>query len=85
MTDPKDKLVMANVIGKLIKKKLGFRTVMNIIPIDASLIKGSHGRIPEDTADYPILISNATIGQNEDNIYATSVYQIIEDQVLNKV
>lgn len=85
MTDPKDKLVMAKVIGKLIKKKLGFRTVMDIIPIDASLIKGSHGRIPEDTEDYPILISNATIGQNEDTINATGVYQIIEDQVLNKV
>ncbi len=58
MTDPKDKLVMAKVIGKLFQKKLGFRTVMNIIPIDATLIKGSHGRIPEDIEDYPILISN---------------------------
>lgn len=85
MTDPKDKLVMAKVVAKLIKKKLGFRTVMNIIPIDATLIKGSHGRIPEDTEDYPILISNGGIGHNETEIKATEVYQIIKDQVLNEV
>lgn len=85
MTNPKDKLVMAKVISKLVKKKLGFRTVMNIIPIDATLIKGSHGRIPEDTNDYPILISNVTIGHTEGVIRATEVYQVIEDQVLNKV
>ncbi len=83
MTDPKDKLVMAKVIGKLIKKKLGFRTVMNIIPIDATLIKGSHGRIPEDTADYPIIISNNTISSKDGVIEAVDVYQIIENQVVN--
>lgn len=83
MTDPKDKLVMAKVIGKLMKKKLGFRTVMNIIPIDATLIKGSHGRIPEDTDDYPILISNGTLRKKDSVIKATDVYQVIENQVLN--
>jgi len=57
LTNPKDRLVTVKVLWKLIKKKLGFRTVMNIIPIDASLIKGSHGRIPEDIKDYPMLIT----------------------------
>jgi len=83
MTDPKDKLVMVKVVGKLIKKKLGFRTVMNIIPIDATLIKGSHGRIPEDTDDYPILISNNKNASKDGVIEAVDVYQIIENQVLS--
>jgi predicted AlkP superfamily pyrophosphatase or phosphodiesterase len=83
MTDPKDKLVMVKVVGKLIKKKLGFRTVMNIIPIDATLIKGSHGRIPEDTDDYPILISNNKNTSKDGVIEAVDVYQIIENQVLS--
>ena len=82
MTDPKDKLVMAKVIGKLLKKKLGFRTVMNIIPIDATLIKGSHGRIPEDTDDYPILISNTALEAKDTVVKATDVYKIIKNQVL---
>jgi hypothetical protein len=83
MTDPKDKLVMAKVVGKLLKKKLGFRTVMNIIPIDATLIKGSHGRIPDDIADYPILISNTNASIKEGVIEAVDVYQVIENQVVN--
>lgn len=82
MTDPKDKLIMAKVIGKLLKKKLGFRTVMNIIPIDATLIKGSHGRIPEDTDDYPILISNSALEAKNTVVKAIDVYKIIENQVL---
>jgi hypothetical protein len=74
---------MAKVIGKLLKKKLGFRTVMNIIPIDATLIKGSHGRIPDDLADYPILISSNNTSVKEHVIEAIDVYKIIENQVIN--
>lgn len=35
---------------KLLRKKLGFRYVMDVIPLDATLIKGSHGRtnIPDE-------------------------------------
>ncbi|SEM01181.1 Predicted pyrophosphatase or phosphodiesterase, AlkP superfamily [Maribacter orientalis] len=83
LTDPKDKLVMAKVVGKLLKKKLGFRTVMNIIPIDASLIKGSHGRLTEDKEDYPIFISNYTDAINENTITAIQVRDLIEDHLLN--
>lgn len=32
------------VAGKLLKKKLGFRYLMDVIPLDATLVKGSHGR-----------------------------------------
>lgn len=83
MTDPKDKLVMAKVVGKLLKKKLGFRTVMDIIPLDANLIKGSHGRLTEDTDDYPILISNYAEGVNSQTIEATKVRSIIENHLIN--
>ncbi|SEB39928.1 Predicted pyrophosphatase or phosphodiesterase, AlkP superfamily [Maribacter dokdonensis] len=83
MTDPKDKLVMAKVVGKLIKKKMGFRTVMDIIPIDATLIKGSHGRITEDVEDYPIFISNHSLGKKDQTISAIQVRDLIEDHLLN--
>ncbi len=83
LTDPNDKLVMAKVIGKLIKKKLGFRTVMNIIPLDASLVKGSHGRIPEDKDDFPIFITNQNLVANKENIVATDVFDLLEDHILN--
>lgn len=82
MTDPKDPFVMPKVAGKLLKKKMGFRTVLDIIPLDATLIKGSHGRIPEDKADYPILISNDTIADFKDDIDATDVFGILEAHIL---
>ena len=83
MTDPKDKLVMAKVVGKLLKKKMGFRTVMDIIPIDATLIKGSHGRLTEDIEDFPIFISNHVTGDNHQKIMAIQVRDLIEDHLLN--
>jgi predicted AlkP superfamily pyrophosphatase or phosphodiesterase len=81
LTDPKDKWVMVKVIGKLIKKKLGFRTVMNIIPLDARLIKGSHGRITEDTADYPILITNKPTLILKEMMQPTEVFSLLERHV----
>ncbi|WP_373517508.1 alkaline phosphatase family protein, partial [Pricia sp.] len=82
LTDPKDYLVMAKVGGKLLKKKLGFRTVLDIIPLDATLIKGSHGRVPEDKADYPILITNDTTADFKDEIDATDVFGILEAHIV---
>ena len=29
---------------------------MDVIPLDASLVKGSHGRKPEDQKEWPVLI-----------------------------
>ena len=42
----------------LAKKKLGFRYLMDVIPLDAPLVKGSHGRVPEDSQDWPLLIGD---------------------------
>ena len=39
--------------SRVVRKKLGFRTLMDVIPLDASLVKGSHGRIPDDPAQGP--------------------------------
>ncbi len=82
MTHPDDRWVMAKVIGKLIKKKLGFRTVMDIIPLEASLIKGSHGRIPTDISDYPILITNNGSSVKEEILQPTEVFRILEQQII---
>ncbi|MEO1012740.1 MAG: nucleotide pyrophosphatase/phosphodiesterase family protein [Bacteroidota bacterium] len=80
-TDPKDKFVIPKVIGKLIKKKLGFRTVMDIIPLDAKLIKGSHGRIPDDLDDYPIFITNNTSATLGAQIEPTEVFHQLKAHI----
>ncbi|WP_100615715.1 alkaline phosphatase family protein [Confluentibacter citreus] len=84
-TNPKDVFVIPKIIFKLIKKKLGFRTLMNVIPLDATLIKGSHGRIPESKDDHPIFVTNSKkIALNED-IEATDVFSLIYRHVTNKI
>lgn len=42
---------------QLLRKKLGFRYVMDVIPLDATLVKGSHGAVDIPTAYYPLLMS----------------------------
>ncbi len=84
LTDPKDKLVMAKVIGKLVQKKMGFRTVMDIIPLDAKLVKGSHGRIPEDTDDYPIFITNNKTLKLAEVLKSTDVFSTLVGHITNK-
>ncbi len=83
LTDPKDPFVVPKVIWKLIKKKLGFRTLMNIIPLDANLVKGSHGRMPESTEDHPVLISNMTRHIPSHPVLGVDVYDIIKAHLKN--
>jgi predicted AlkP superfamily pyrophosphatase or phosphodiesterase len=54
--DPKIKFPKLKMGMALAKKKLGFRYLMDVIPLDATLVKGSHGRVPEDKLDWPVLM-----------------------------
>ncbi len=73
-TDPADRLVVLRIVWKLLKKKLGLRTLMDVIPLKANLVKGSHGRLPEDRQDYPIFISNNPGPENGGLLKATDVF-----------
>ena len=44
--DPAITLPALTVGWKLARRKLGFRTLLDVIPLDATLVKGSHGRRP---------------------------------------
>ncbi len=80
-TDPGKRLIFLRVMGKLLKRKLGFRTMMDIIPLEADLVKGSHGRIPEDILDFPIFISGNPDFVDSENIEATDVYELLYRQI----
>ncbi|TKD63425.1 alkaline phosphatase family protein [Flavobacterium sp. ASW18X] len=79
LTDPKNPFVVPKIVGKLLKKKLGFRTVMDVIPLKAELIKGSHGRVPEDRDDWPIFMSKHAF--KETVISSTQVYSQLKQIV----
>ena len=48
-------------IRKLVQKKLGFRYSMDVIPLDATLVRGSHGRHPDDPENGPLIIGPRTV------------------------
>jgi predicted AlkP superfamily pyrophosphatase or phosphodiesterase len=56
--DPAQPLIKARIAWRLLQKRLGFRMLMDVIPLDASLVRGSHGRCPADERDWPVLISS---------------------------
>jgi predicted AlkP superfamily pyrophosphatase or phosphodiesterase len=81
--NPDIKFLKGKLGWTLLKKKLGFRYLMDVIPLKAELVKGSHGRIPESTKDWPVLIRSSDKEEGE-NVDPTSVYSIIHDVVNRK-
>ena len=61
---------------KLLRKKAGFRYVMDVIPLDATLVKGSHGKTGTPQEYHPVIITNNALNKN---ISPTEVYQVIWD------
>ena len=54
--DPFDKLVKVKAALALARKRLGFRYTMGVVPLDPSMVRGSHGRLPATTDDGPVLL-----------------------------
>jgi predicted AlkP superfamily pyrophosphatase or phosphodiesterase len=74
--NPAIKFPMVTVGSKVLKKKLGFRYLMDVIPLDATLVKGAHGRIPESDLDKPLFVSDTTVNSS-DRIQPTAVFDLI--------
>jgi predicted AlkP superfamily pyrophosphatase or phosphodiesterase len=79
--DPSIKFLKAKVGLKILKKKLGFRYMMDIIPLDATLVKGSHGRIGEEILDHPIFVSQDPKLLQKEVLEPTEIYHLILEQV----
>ena len=80
--DPKIDFPKAKIAWRLLRKKLGFRMLMDVIPLDATLVKGSHGAQPKNPADYPLLISQRPQLLTNPLVEATDVYHILKRHLL---
>jgi len=82
--DPKLPWPKAKIAGRLLQKKLGFRMLMDVVPLDASLVKGSHGICPASAKDYPLLLAGQSgLWPSGTTLAPTQVYEVIKRQVLN--
>lgn len=69
----------ARAIYKLLLKKMGFRAVLDITPLDATLVKGSHGIADVEEKYYPVLISRDRQGAEPMN--PTDIKQLMLDKI----
>jgi hypothetical protein len=51
-------------MGRLLQIRLGFRALFDVIPTDPSLVRGSHGRLPEDPDDGAVFASTSPRGES---------------------
>lgn len=56
--DPAISLLRLKIGSTLLLRKMGFRKLLDIIPLDASLVRGSHGLAPADPLDGAMLASS---------------------------
>ncbi len=75
--NPELSFVKARVAGKLLRKKLGFRCVMDLIPLDTSLVQGSHGRLEAAPETGPLVISSLPIQNDKTAFGLADVHDLI--------
>jgi predicted AlkP superfamily pyrophosphatase or phosphodiesterase len=54
--DPADGTAKARAALGLVRKKVGLRYAMNVVPLDGRWVRGTHGRLPDDPADGPVVL-----------------------------
>lgn len=75
--DPTIRVPAWTIGRKLIGKKLGFRTLMTVIPPEAGLVRGSHGLHPGTADESPIVVSKSGELIGGDSLSDTDVRDLI--------
>ena len=78
--DPRIRRPKLSVGWRLLKRKLGFRQLMDVIPLDASLVRGSHGRVETLPEHRPIVMSSHRAAR-EEAMPCTAVRDLILDHL----
>jgi len=82
--DPKIAAPQLAIGYRLAKKALGFRTLMDVIPLDATLVRGSHGRLTDRPEQGPLVItSEPQLLADRGAVLATNFKSLVLDHVFN--
>jgi predicted AlkP superfamily pyrophosphatase or phosphodiesterase len=79
--DPQLRFPKLTIASRLARKALGMRYLMDVIPLDATLVKGSHGRPTDRAEDGPLIISSEPRLLPQGHVAATDVRRILLDHV----
>lgn len=75
--DPALRWPQLRIGWRLAQKALGMRYLMDVIPLDAGLVRGSHGRPTDDLRAGPVLISSEPALLPEGPVDATAVKALL--------
>ena len=65
------------VTGKLLRRQLGFRTLLDVIPLDTRLVRGSHGRIDQAERLKPVLLTQADLAPPSPSVPCTHLRDLV--------
>ncbi|MHB1425083.1 MAG: alkaline phosphatase family protein [Gemmataceae bacterium] len=80
--DPRLRWPKGRALWRLLQKKLGFRTLFDVVPLDTTLVRGSHGLPAADDLDCPLLIGDGA-ALEERKLPMTSVHDRILQRLLS--
>jgi predicted AlkP superfamily pyrophosphatase or phosphodiesterase len=80
--DPAIPFVKAKIGWRLLRKRLGFRMLMDVIPLNANLVRGSHGVRPADGREWPILVTSRRDLAGKSVVSAQDVFGILRAHCL---
>ena len=75
--DPQILFPKLKIAKTLLKRKLGMRSLMDLTPLNADLVRGSHGHLPVSSRDWPMVITQRPELLQSTSIAAVDVCSII--------
>ena len=75
--DPSITAPTAYVARQLLLRKLGMRALLETVPLDTSLVRGSHGRVERGTPYAPVLIADGLDMLDAGPVHATQVHDAL--------
>ncbi len=83
--DPAIRVPALKVGATLAKKALGFRYLMDVVPLDGSMVRGSHGRLTDRFEDGPVLLTNRPdLLPAEGAVPATAVKEVVMEHLFGE-
>jgi predicted AlkP superfamily pyrophosphatase or phosphodiesterase len=75
--DPQIRFPKLKIAKTLLKRRLGMRSLMDLTPLNANLVRGSHGHLPSSLNDCPMVITQRSERLQSASISAVEVCSLI--------
>jgi len=80
--DPRLVWPKGRALRRLVQKRLGFRTLFDVVPLDPDLVRGSHGVPAQREEDRPLLIGDGESPPGDGSILMTTVHELVLKAIL---